>query len=364
VQNQFPQAQALFEHARAIAETNRHEQYLARADLMLASVYVRVMEPDKAEKAVRAARPYFERAGQARNVAAADIFLGQILTMRAAYPAALAQIESTLAAAERVKDVEQELRAREDRATVLSAMGRYPDALAEYQHVLAAYRKSGRTGSESYALLNLSDTLSRMGRFPESAAAMRQAEAIVTPAPAIQSTMLSVRAANAYRQGRYAAAVSDARKSIAAGAGLSEERTARAHLIACAAGARLGRADAPKHCADAHVAGLERNRHLWLEVQLVDTEVKLMGGDATGAAEQLSDVLPAIEESQSAVARWRSLALLAAASPAARIGAQEKLTREFAALRALWGESTYNSWLRRADVRAMLSIASLHKGDS
>ena len=64
VQNQFPQALSLFEHARAIAETNRHEQYLARADLTLASLYVRVMEPEKAEKAVRAARPYFERAAR------------------------------------------------------------------------------------------------------------------------------------------------------------------------------------------------------------------------------------------------------------------------------------------------------------
>ena len=156
---------------------------------------------------------------------ASDILLGEILTMRAAYPAARAQFESVIASAARANDREQETRAREDLATVLSLLGQYPEALAEYQGVLALHRKSGRTRSESFTLLNISETLSRMGRFPEAAAAMRDVEARL-PAPAeIESTMLWMRAANAYRQGNAAAAFADAQKSISVGGGASSDRT-------------------------------------------------------------------------------------------------------------------------------------------
>jgi tetratricopeptide (TPR) repeat protein len=363
VQNQFQEALALFKHARAIGETNRHEQYLARADVSLASAYVRMMEPDHAEKAVRAALLYFERAGQARNAAAANILLGQVQAARLEYPAALAQFERALATAERAKDSEQELRAREDRATVLSAMGRYPDALAEYQYLLAEYRKSGRTPSETYAHLNISDTLSRMGRFSGAAAALREAEALIEPAAEINARRLIVSAGNAFREGRYATAWSDARKSIAVGSGRSIERAARGNLIACAAGARLRRPDAPKHCAEARsVDRLERNLDLWLEVQFVDAEVKLTLGTSTGVAQQLTATLALLDQSHSLADRWRYFALLAGASVGtARVDAHEQLTNELDALRASWGELDFQTWIHRSDVRSLLSMAPLER---
>jgi tetratricopeptide (TPR) repeat protein len=239
-------------------------------------------------------------------------------------------------------------------------MGRYPDALAEYQHLLAEYRKSGRTPSETYAHLNISDTLSRMGRFSEAAAALREAEALIEPAAEIDSRRLIVGAGNAFREGRHAIALSDARKSIAVGGGRSIERAARANLIACAAGARLRRADAQKHCAEARgVDRLERNLDLWLEVQLVEAEVKLTLDKAEGVADQLTAALPLLEKSQSGVDRSRCLALLTRASAgAARLEAREKLTGALTELRTSWGESVYQSWIRRADVRSMLTLAS------
>ena len=52
VRNRYTDAQSLFERALGIAEDTRHEEYKARAWLSLATVFVRVMEPDKAENAV------------------------------------------------------------------------------------------------------------------------------------------------------------------------------------------------------------------------------------------------------------------------------------------------------------------------
>jgi tetratricopeptide (TPR) repeat protein len=361
VRNQFPQALALFEQARAIAETNRHEQYLARSNLTLASVYVRAMEPDKAERSLSAARPYFERAGQTRNLAAVDILQGEVLGIQAAYPAALAQFTSALAAAERAKDRDQEIRTRENIATTLASMGRYPEALAEYERVLAVHRSVGRARSETFTLLNISDTLSRMGRFSEASAAMQKAEAAIPrEAAEIQATMLLVRSGNAYRQGRYPAALSDAQRSIVVGSGLSSERTARAHLVACAASARLARsADAQRHCSAARdVEGLDRHKRLWLEVQLAEAEVKVMLGNLAGAAEQAMAALPDLETSETSTDRWRSLAVLAAAATsAAHAEARNRLKRELAALQALWGPTLYESWSQRTDVRSLLATA-------
>jgi tetratricopeptide (TPR) repeat protein len=359
VRNQFPQALALFQHARAIAETNRHEQYLARADLTLASVYVRVMEPDKAEKAIGSARLHFEQAGQTRNLLASDILSGEILIMRAAYPAAREQFERVIASAARASDREQEIRGREDLATTLSLLGRYPDALAEYQAVLAMHQEAKRPRSESFTLLNIADMLSRMGRFAAAADAMRESEASLPAAAEIQSTMLWMRAGNSHRQGKYAAAFADARKSLSVGAGLSSERVTRANLIACAAGTQLRLPAAPKHCADARdLAGLEGNTPLWVDVQLVDAQTRLMLGRPEGVADQLTAVRRVLETSQSVADRWRVAALVAALlSGGGKTQATADLTRELAALRAMWGDSMYSSWLGRVDVRATLTLA-------
>ena len=143
--------------------------------------------------------------------------------------------------------------------------------------------------------------------------------------------MLFIRATNAYREGHYAAAVRDAEGSVASVPVCRANERPAPGMIACAAAARLGRsADAQRHCAGAReVDGLQRDKRLWLEVQLADAEVKLILGNPAGATEQVTTVLPDLESTQSSADRWRSFAVLAgAATGIARTQAREQLTRE------------------------------------
>jgi hypothetical protein len=56
---------------------------------------------------------------------------------------------------------------------------------------------------------------------------------------------------------------------------------------------------------------------------------------------------------------------LSAALPAAdALDARAALTRELDALRLLWGEAAYRDWARRSDVRSLLLLAGMPKGDS
>ena len=370
VRNQYREAEPLFERAFTIAETHRDEEYRARAWLALATVYVRVMEPDKAEKAVVAARPYFERTKQARNLLIVDMLLGQVRIQRAEYSVAASDLEVAAARAVEHKDLDLEGTARQYLATALTGMGRYADALEQYRRVLQGRRGAGRERSESLALLNVADTLSMMGRFSEAAATLREAETLVqtiVPVPGeIQSQVFFVRAAHALREGRYEAAWVDAGKARDFGVGLSTERETRAHLLTCAAGAVLGRAaQAEASCAAARRASrVETLAPLWLETQLVDAETRVRLGKSAGVEAFLSDALRVVDKSAPSGDKWRVLSLAAAVSAEGQGEKRASLTRELDALRMLWGEAAYRDWARRSDVRSLLVLAGIPKGDS
>ena len=364
VRNQFPAALLLFQTARGIADSNRHEEHRARAYLAMASVYVRIMEPDKAEQAISAARPYYERTRQTPYLIDADRLVARVHQMRAEYRALVTQFEASIEAARRAADHEQEIAAREGLAGARAALGDYPKALADYQRVLAAHRSSGRRRDEAYALLNLADTYSRMGRFADAAVALREVEA-ARPALEIQSVMYLWRAADALRQGKYANALADAARSREAGKQLSAERDARAHLVTCAAAAMLGRTSlAGSSCDAARAAGgVKASAPLWLEVQIVDAEVRLRLGRPDGVRTILEDAQRAVIRSESHADRWRVLALMAALPGGDRPQAQAAVTREIQDLRLLWGAETFDTWKLRPDVRALLDMAGMPKGD-
>jgi tetratricopeptide (TPR) repeat protein len=370
VRNFYREAESTFELVRTIAETHRNEEQRARAWLALGTVYVRVMEPDKAEKAVLAALPYFERTKQARNLLIADMLVAQIQNERAEYSVAANSLEKAIARAREHKDPDLEGTARQYLATALTGMGRYSDALVEYNRLLEGRRGAGRVGSETVALLNVADTQSMMGLLPEAAATLRQAEALlrtIVPLPAeIESQMLVVRAAHALREGRSNAAWADARKARDVGAGLSTARETTAYLLSCSAGVLLGRvAEAQSSCETARrTSRLETLASLWIETQLVNAEVTIRLGHFDGVEALLSEARRVVDKSQPSGDKWRVLCLAAALPAAGRTERQESLTRELRRLRMLWGEPAFQDWWRRPDVRSLLTLAGMPKGDS
>jgi hypothetical protein len=120
--------------------------------------------------------------------------------------------------------------------------------------------------------------------------------------------------------------------------------------------------DAERYCAAARNRdGIEGLPRLWLEVQLVDAEVRLLIGNAAAVDLQQIEALSAAgDASKPSADNWRALALLAAIQPgAAADAARTGLTHNLATLRMSWGEATFQSWRRRADVASLLAKAGV-----
>jgi tetratricopeptide (TPR) repeat protein len=359
VRNEFVEAAALFERALAIAETNRHEEQRARALLSLGSLYLRTTEPDRALKAIRSGKEFYERINHRRIIASANTLLGQASVMRAEFDSAVRIFELLLAEVLATKDAEQEAAARENLATALAAGGNYPRALEEYRAALTL--RSSRPRSQVYALLNISETLSQLGRFDEADKTFAQARSLGQTTPEITMQMLRVQAADDLRQGRFREAAALARRVMGTGPPQSIERFLRASLIACAAEAQLGQhQDAAALCDDA-LAQSQSRGHLELlrEARLVTAEAYVRSGNRAAAERLLRDTAPDAEKSSSLEERCRYLALSAAVARAeAKARLQDQLTRELAGLRVNWGEGSYQRWMAREDIRATLSLAT------
>jgi tetratricopeptide (TPR) repeat protein len=175
VRSELDQAQTLFERALSIAETHRHEEYRARAWLSLASLFIRRMEPDRAERAIQSARPYYQSTNQARNLAIADNLRGQVLVARAEFSSAIALYRTALAAAIRSGDEEQIVLARLNLAGALVGAAEFAEALEHYHAAASAYN-ARRPRNLLFTTINIADTLSRMGLFADAQAAFTRVE--------------------------------------------------------------------------------------------------------------------------------------------------------------------------------------------
>jgi tetratricopeptide (TPR) repeat protein len=353
--NQFREAESLFERARSIAEAQQHDEYRARAQLSLASVFVQTMRPDLAAESIKAARPYYERIKQTRILASADILTGQVLMMQANYPAAIALFESEINRAKQSADSEQEALGRQNLAGALATAGRYPDALAQYRQVLEAFRRASRPRNRILARLNVADILSRLGRFEEAEATLREMPQESPLAPELAAQAFRIAGSIAFRRGRDRDALEASRKVLALNANRSEWRTLSATLLRCSSASRLElHREADSSCRDALKITADNTGHLsmWIEARVTVAEASGSSAPFDSGATILRDLQPAIARVPETELRWRYLALLARAHPAE--AEKAALTRELDALRLQWGDAPYRAWRHRPDVMRLL----------
>jgi len=366
VANDYTHARELFERALTIADTYRHDEYRARAQLSLASVLSQAAELDAAFKNVEAARLYYVRIGHRRNVALADTLRGRIRMQRAQYAEAAGEFETTMKQAQAAGDLEQETLARENLATALTGAGRLPEALAQYKQALEAHQRSGRKRAAAYALLNVADLASRLGDFEAGDEAVaRAASAAIGDARALIVRVHRVKADMALRRGRYQVAANEAHLVLNFEEGRSPSSTARARQNLCLAEARVAARDRERATCEALLNSTPKQQtELWLENRIAVAEARFLRGDRTGTEALVKECLTIIEEHGAHHEYWRLLALQSAVRRGAQNGleSQQRLTRELEKLRLNWGEAAYNGWLRRTDVRTLLAAGGV-RGD-
>ena len=363
--NRFAGAEALFSHALTIAETYRHEGHRARAQLSLASVYLRMLDPHRAEAALASARRHFERIGHDANLQLVETLEGQLLMARAAYGDAIRHYQAALTSARAAANRTREATAEENLGFALANAGRYPEALAAYREAARLRTQTQNLRRAFYARLNAADMLSQMGEFDEARKALPPAPSGETPETRAQYLMIT--AVHALRQGRLAEAVRDAERADALNAGLSPDRQIRATTLRCVAEARRGHAAAARAFCDRAVAAAAPIAHpaLRITVSIAAAEAAVRRGDRAAAVRFAADAERLIGANPHED-RWR-LAAVKAALPAAVAGVESAasraaVARELDALRLSWGAPVYGRWRQRTDVRQLLREAGLDQG--
>jgi tetratricopeptide (TPR) repeat protein len=362
--NRFADAEILFGRVLAIADTYRHDAYRARAQLSLASVYLRTLEAERAVAALASARRYFERIGHADNLRVVETLEGQLLMARARFDDAIRHYATALTAARARRDRSQEAAAQENLAYALASAGRYPEALGAYRETARLREALQNVRRVFYARLNVADTLSRLGAFEEAQAMRPPSPAGDTPETEAQ--YLVIAGSDDYRRSRFAEAARKAGRAVELNARLSPDREIRATALQCLAEAHRGGTDvAATLCARA-LSDASRTSHTGLRIvaTLAATEAATLRRDwatATRLAADAERFMGANPHED----RWRLLALKAAIPAAAGADAASRraaVARDLDARRLSWGAADFDRWKQRTDVRQLLSGAGLEDG--
>jgi tetratricopeptide (TPR) repeat protein len=356
VRNQFSAAQELFERALTIADTYRHDEYRARAQLALASVFVQTMRPSLAAKALDAAGGFYARVRQTRNLAIGEALRGQVLMMSANYPAAIKLFEAQIASSAGSGDSAQVTTARQNLASALASTGRYADALREYQQVLASHVQTKRARSETLTLFNIADTYSRMGRSTDAMEFLHRAY-VRALEPELVMQGARIEASIALRAGRIEEAYRAATRVVDDVTDGSAWRRLRGSLLVCITAARTNRVGVAAGACDDSLAALRGSDHAAMRF-----EGGVTVSEAFMALGLKQEALPVIRELESALDsvpehedRWRVMALAYLSSEAtASSSLLARVTEELAFLRVLWTDEEYMTWSHRSDVAGLL----------
>ncbi|MBL8236159.1 MAG: protein kinase [Bryobacterales bacterium] len=351
IKNQNRDSAELLERAQEIATRYRDEENLARANLALAVNYQRLLRPDRAEAAITAALPYYERIGHSRNLATANYLLGQIEYSAVKNRAAVRRFRKVIEEARRIGDADLVLLASGRLAEALLETGEFAEAESLFAGVVTETRKKERARAAAYAVMAQAEAWSVMGRFGEAAAGLAEAkrlieelEADAAVAPARHHRIAT--AADALRQGRFGPALEAIRgMDTPADAPASRLETL---AIRCEAERRSGRhAEARRTCetflAAADASGSMRNR---FRSRVLRAELQAESGDKGGA---LQTVMEAVKEVSVEDARFAMFAVETVRFQAGEGASQKRASQILSDLRLQLGEPGYQRWVKRAD---------------
>lgn len=212
IKNEFDQAEAGFERALEIATRYRDEGNQARAWLSLASMNVRRAVPNKAAEYLAKARPYYEKAGNARVMGQLEALGVQVDLQRGDYPTAESILRHRLERAVNTKNRDLVLDTRRWLLTLMLDLGRWPEALEEIR-LIRSTSPRGSTGTLFDALAE-AEVLAALGRSYEARQVHRQVERLSTQSPAIAVRVLFVDGIISSYEGRWDAAASSLEKVV------------------------------------------------------------------------------------------------------------------------------------------------------
>jgi ATP/maltotriose-dependent transcriptional regulator MalT len=345
VKNQNVEAVAELERALEIATRYRDEENQARAQLSLAVVYQRMMLPGKAEVAIAAALPYYERKWPGRNLLSASYVQAQLEFGRAKYLAAAARFQRVQSEAVRIGDANLQQLAVGSLAMTLQETGELAESLRLYGAAAEGARKTGKKRAAAFALLSEAEAASAMGQFGRADERLVEAGKLIDGLDAegrvapLARKVLST-AVVLLRKGQGEAAL----RVLAGARGVDGAPGAAADLAyyRCSAYALTGQVrEGLAACGELRAAA-ERSgaARYGLKADLLEAVLYERAGEKGKVAERLGRVLANTD------ARFDALAarLIAASG-----GGEDGVSPELEKLRLQLGEPVVSAWMSRPD---------------
>jgi hypothetical protein len=345
VKNQNVEAVAELERALEIATRYRDEENQARAQLSLAVVYQRMMLPGKAEVAIAAALPYYERKWPGRNLLSASYVQAQLEFGRAKYLAAAARFQRVQSEAVRIGDANLQQLAVGSLAMTLQETGELAESLRLYGAAAEGARKTGKKRAAAFALLSEAEAASAMGQFGRADERLVEAGKLIDGLDAegrvapLARKVLST-AVVLLRKGQGEAAL----RVLAGARGVDGAPGAAADLAyyRCSAYALTGQVrEGLAACGELRAAA-ERSgaARYGLKADLLEAVLYERAGEKGKVAERLGRVLANTD------ARFD---VLAARLIAASGGGEHGVSPELEKLRLQLGEPVVSAWMDRPD---------------
>lgn len=352
IASRYSEAAGVFGRALEVAMRYHDEEAAARTRLSVASAYLRMHDVNKAEAAVRSALPFYERAGDARNIASAKYMTGQIEGMQGRYAAAATIFQEVLEHAKSMRDSNLELLGLGALASARIETAHLADAISLYRQATELASRLGRKRSHVFALLGRANAFSEAGRFDESKRDLAAAEGLLTglneeSARAPKFQFAFVNAENALRRGRPTTAL---RWIDRAGPVPDPDSSIDLMMVRC--GAYLMTHDlarARDQCEGAHSAATRAKRKDRTQRTsiLVARLYQSLRGEPVARIGSAREAFEMAMASDAYAGRWRAACLLAKAD-SALIKAID-VSRILAELRLRIGEELYASWSARPD---------------
>jgi eukaryotic-like serine/threonine-protein kinase len=362
-QGNYDQAENYYKQAKEIAQSYNGRYNIALAESNLSSLYAEQgIKPDETIREAAKAHEFFKSGGYRGEDLNALLIIARVNRKLGNFDLAERAFQDLIPISNGRGERLVEAIARNDYSQLLADQGRFTEAIAHLDERYKLSQSLNQNISIINSLLSRADVLSRMGDFQKAEADLKNARSIADRArlnngvPAMD--LLLLEAQMALSQLRPEVALAKSRQAIAYSNPQTPKIQINANRIICIAQVISGTPRAGiSHCRNA-VALAEKgaDKKLFLDTRLAAAQAELASGDAEEAGKIASQVRDEFNRLRQPESEWQAGLLAAMASR--RLGKQQlaydqasQAATILATLRSKWGETPFDLYLRRPDIK-------------
>jgi len=341
----FQGAEKQYNEALSLARRTNAQRMVAVNLLSLAALHDRLGRSEGTARESRESLAFYQLNGFPVQATQCLVLLGRAQRNQGDLKSAQDSFQQALQVAEKSGNRGSLALAHESLASLLSANENYPEALKHYQKNFDLSSDARTKGS---AGLLIGSILSVLGNYDDARKMLDAADAQAASFPSLRLDLTRVRADMALSEGRYSDAVGLCRRALATAGQDAPLAAALQKTLGLAQVASGNNREGLRNCEESlRAAEKLGNVGALLTARLALAQVRLETGDGPGALSLLEQAEPELRSRPES--RWRAFALKSRVDPQSGALARQALDE----LHGLWGDSAFQRYLSRPDVRKL-----------